>query len=249
MKAQLAGLTILAAIALPGYTNELALVDAEPSAAVMVIDETLLQQRVAELMGVVGLADQARHVSQAVLNAEQATLGQQYQLVNQVSANWAPQRLQQSWLAATPALSEQQRLDILQRLQSAGWQQARQRELAAIHEQGSPAYLDYVQRLRLQTPPAARLALIDELNEVMHFEQLMVRTRTDVYQQLQQVLPDWQPPQQWQLNVRQQVREFLLYTHRRTPNEQLQALVALYRQPQLQQWMTGFVNRLPAVNG
>lgn len=227
-------------------TQDLALLDANTSSTVNPVS---VRQHVAELMGVVGLSDQARHVSQAVLNAQQASLGHQYRVVNRVAALWSPQRVQQYWLDAAPNLSEQQALQLQQQLQRLPWQQAKQRELRAIEQQNSAEYEQYVQRLRQQNPPADRLALIDALNEAMHFSQLMIRTRASVYQQLQQELPDWQAPEQWQLGVRQQVREFLLFTHRRTPNEQLQGLVELYRQPLLQQWVQRFVQRLPEVNG
>ncbi len=228
--------------------TSLASVDASASALETTTGVDITQQ-VAELMGVVGLADQARHISQAVLNEQQASLGDQYRVVNLVASQWSPQHLQQLWQQAMPALADDQAQQLLRQLQQLAWQQAKQRERQAIHEQGSAEYQDYVGRLRLQSPPAERLALINELNQAMHFSELMILTRTSVYQQLQQVLPQWQAPEAWQQGVKQQVREFLLYTHRRTPNEQLQELTRLYQQPQLQQWLQRFVAELPQVSG
>ena len=122
----------------------------------------------------------------------------------------------------------------------------RDKELKAIAEQNSDSYHSYITRLRASPPAAARLTLIRQLDQAMQFSALMTVTRQQVYPQLEAVLDGWQPAADWQAGLQQDVIEFLLYVHRSTPNDELQRIIRLYREPVLQQWLSGVRRQLSA---
>lgn len=208
---------------------------AEPDPAVAALQERILS--IVDMSGLTGLGIQARHVAQQVLNDTNAPLGQQYDVVDRIAPRWAPDQLQQRLGSLLQGYDEM----VLQSLQSSFSNrrvvQARNKEQEAIREQGTPAYREYVQRLRLQPPPAERLRLIQELDAAMQFSGLLVETRAAVYPELQAVLRNWKPAEGWQEQVRREVTEFLLYAHRTTPNDELQRLADTYRAPELQAWL------------
>ncbi|MCD8522313.1 MAG: hypothetical protein LRY66_09000 [Saccharospirillaceae bacterium] len=189
--------------------------------------------------GLEGLSEQARNLAQQVLNETQAPLGFQYDVVDRLATQWAPDALQTTLAGALAALNDQQREQLRSTLNSRRLQNARSKELSAIADQDNRSYQDYISRLRQQPPAAARVALIQQLDEAMQFSALLSVTRSSVYPQLQAVLRDWQPPQNWQAGLQRDVTEFLLYVHRTTPNDELQRLVQAYREPVLQQWLAG----------
>ena len=196
--------------------------------------------------GITGLSEQARNVAQQVLLEQNALIGQQYDVVDRLSARWSPAAVEARLDAIVSAMAEEQRLELLQQLSAQPLTRARQKEQSAIVDQSSESYQSYVQRLRAQPPPAARIALIAELDRAMKFSELLLLTRQQVYPQLQAVLSDWQPPQNWQADVQTHVQEFLLYVHRTTPNSELQQLIGLYRSPVLEGWLSSVKGTLGA---
>lgn len=202
------------------------------------------QNNILELSGLLGLSQQARQVTQTVLNDQQAPLGQQYRVISRVTQQWAPALLQQRLLAVLPADDDEQLSQLQQALEQPRMMRARQLEQEAIKAQGSDEYRAYISRLRAQPPVQERQQLIAELDQAMHFSALMQRTRQGVYPHLQAVLKDWQPEINWPQTLQQQVYEFLLYVHRQTSNEELQALIAEYRQAPLQRWLQAVQRQL-----
>jgi len=73
----------------------------------------------------------------------------------------------------------------------------------------------------------------------------MLQTRASVYAQLQAVLKDWQPEENWQQTLQTEVQEFLLYTYRRTPTDGIRELTSLYQDQSLQQWLAAVKQSLP----
>ena len=189
--------------------------------------------------GLEGLGEQARNLAQQVLNETQAPLGFQYDVVDRLTPLWAPVALQNTLASALASLDDQQRELLQSTLNSRRLQNARSKELSAIADQDNRNYQDYISRLRQQPPAPARVALIKQLDEAMQFSALLSVTRSSVYPQLQAVLRNWQPPQDWQAGLQRDVTEFLLYVHRTTPNDELQRLAQAYREPVLQQWLAG----------
>lgn len=194
--------------------------------------------------GLEGLGEQARNLAQQALNDTQAPLGFQYDVVGRLAEQWSPQALQNTLTETLKALDEQQRRTLQDSLHSNRLQNARSKELSAIADQNSRNYQDYIRRLRQQPPAPARIALIKQLDEAMQFSALLSITRHRVYPQLQAVLSDWQPPENWQAGLQRDVTEFLLYVHRTTPNDELQHLLQAYREPVLQQWLAGVKKNL-----
>ena len=220
-----------------------------PEQQALLAEQQQLEQlagSVVELSGLTGLGLQARHLAQQTLNQHKAALGYQYQVAGRVAALWSPQQLSERLKQplANAELAELQQLLAL--LTDNRMQQAREKENSAVADQDSQAFLGYVQKLRAQPPGAARLQVITELDQAMRFSELLVHTRASVYGQLQAVLKDWQPPENWQANLRNEVQEFLLYTYRRTPNDGIRTLTQLYQQPVLQQWLSAVQQNLAA---
>lgn len=189
------------------------------------------------LSGLTGLSLQARHLAQRELNNQQAALGFQYQVAGRVAQLWSPQSLTARLKQPLESLTEQQLQQLFTTLNSKVMRQARTKENQAVDHQNSPEFLAYVEKLRAQPPSSGRLKTIVDLDRAMHFSDLILQTRASVYAQLQQVLKDWQPPQDWQQLLRAEVHEFLLFTYRRTPNDGIQTLTRAYQQPALQQWL------------
>jgi len=196
--------------------------------------------------GLQGLGEQARNLAQQVT---QAPLGFQYDVVDRLTPLWAPDALQNTLASALASLDDQQRELLQSTLNSRRLQNARNKELSAIADQNSRNYQDYISRLRQQPPAPARVALIKQLDEAMQFSALLSVTRSSVYPQLQAVLRDWQPPENWQAGLQRDVTEFLLYVHRTTPNDELQRLAQAYREPVLQQWLAGVKQSLSGQAG
>lgn len=202
------------------------------------------QNSIVELTGLLGLSQQARSVAQQVLNEQQAALGLQYQVVNRIAQQWSPTQISEQLRQAFPDDHIDDWHALKQALQQPRMVRARALEQQAIQEQADEAYQQYVSRLRAQPPMQERLQLIAELDRSMHFSALMKRTRQGVYPHVQAVLVDWRPDENWSQQLQQQVYEFLLYVHRRTSNEELQALISEYRQAPLQQWLQAVQRQL-----
>lgn len=202
------------------------------------------QQDILALSGLLGLSQQARQVAQSVLNDQQAALGQQYRVVGRVTQQWAPSLLHERLLAAISHDTDEQLAQLYDALQQPRMVRARALEQQAIQEQTTESYQAYLMRLRAQPPMQERLQLIAELDRAMHFSAMMQRTRQGVYPHLQAVLRGWQPEANWSQALQQQVREFLLYVHRQTPNEEIQLLIAEYQQAPLQQWLQAVQRQL-----
>lgn len=203
-----------------------------------------LADSIVQLSGLTGLSLQARNLAQQVLNEEQAALGFQYQVASRVSSLWSPEPLTRVLKEALQPLDETSRQTLLEALNHQLMQQAREKENSAVVDQDTKGFLAYVQKLRRQPPAASRLQVITELDQAMHFSKLLMNTRASVFAQLQAVLQGWQPPANWQQTMRNESREFLLYTYRRTPNDGIQALTRLYRDAALQQWLQAVQQRL-----
>lgn len=202
------------------------------------------QNNILDLSGLLGLSQQARHVAQQVLNEQQAPLGLQYRVVSRLAQHWSPTQISEQ-LRQVLADEEPAWQALQEALEQPRMTRARQLEQQAIQAQASDDYRAYIARLRAQPPMQERQQLIAELDRAMHFSALMQRTRQGVYPHLQAVLSDWQPEANWPQQLQQQVHEFLLYVHRRTSNEELQALIIEYRQAPLQQWLQAVQRQLP----
>jgi len=251
-KSLVTAMMCLAPLASTQATDNLAA--AEVASSVDVNDEAARQaealaQQVRDIIlvsGLTGLGEQARNVAQQILLEQNALIGQQYDVVDRLSGHWSPVALEQRLDGIVMAMDELQRDELLTLLSDQSLTRARQKEQSAIVDQSSESYQTYIQRLRAQPPGAARVALIAELDRAMQFSSLLVLTRQQVYPQLQAVLTEWQPPEQWQEGVRQSVQEFLLYVHRTTPNTELQKLIGLYRTPVMEGWLASVKRTLSA---
>lgn len=208
---------------------------------------TQLIGQVIDLSGLLGLTQQARNLAQQTLNDQQAPLGYQYQVASLVAKNWSPEVMREQ-LSNALALANEEQLQALQQLLSdQRLLSAREKENSAVADQQGEEFNRYVQKLRTQPPGPSRLAVITQLDQAMQFSQFMRQTRASVYTQLQAVLKDWQPAEDWQQALDNEVREFLLYTYRRTPNKDLNDLIALYQDQELQQWLGAVRKSLPAL--
>ncbi|MDK2776633.1 MAG: hypothetical protein KYX62_03150 [Pseudomonadota bacterium] len=226
-----------------------ALVAAEQSAPAFSAEadsQQLQSDNIIRISGLTGLSEQARNIAQQVLNSTAAPLGKQYDVVDRLSGRWAPVALQQRLSEQLGQLNEKQRDQLEALLENSQLQSVRDKELKAIAEQNSDSYHSYITRLRASPPAAARLTLIRQLDQAMQFSALMTVTRQQVYPQLEAVLDGWQPAADWQAGLQQDVIEFLLYVHRSTPNDELQRIIRLYREPVLQQWLSGVRRQLSA---
>lgn len=204
-----------------------------------------LSQNIVELSGLTGLSQQARNLAQQALNDQQAQLGYQYQVASLVAQFWNPQLLQQQMQQALEKASDDELQALQQLLNDGRLQDARAKESSAVNDQGSEAFQAYVNKLRSQPPAPSRLAVVSELDKAMHFSDFMLQTRASVYAQLQAVLKDWQPEENWQQTLQTEVQEFLLYTYRRTPNDGIRELTSLYQDQSLQQWLAAVKQALP----
>ncbi|WP_419812011.1 hypothetical protein [Bacterioplanoides sp.] len=193
--------------------------------------------RVIELSGLTGLSLQARHLAQRELNKQQAALGFQYQVAGRVTQLWSPVQLTERLKQPLQSLTQQQLQQLIKTLNSQVMRQARSKENAAVAGQDSAEFLAYVEKLRAQPPSVGRLKTISDLDQAMHFSDLILQTRASVYAQLQAVLKNWQPPANWQTQLQAEAQEFLLYTYRRTPNDGIAALTRAYQQPALKAWL------------
>lgn len=193
--------------------------------------------RIIRLSGLMGLSSQARHLAQSELNNQQAALGFQYQVAARIAQRWSPKSLTARLKQPLESLTEQQLQQLFATLEREVMQQARNKENQAIELQDSTEFLTYVEKLRAQPPSPERLNAIADLDRAMHFSEMILHTRVSVYAQLQQVLPNWQSAESWQQRLRKEVREFLLFTYRHTPNDGIRALINAYRQPILSQWL------------
>lgn len=206
------------------------------------------QQQVQDILassGMVGLSSQVRHIAQQVFNELDAPIGQQYDVIDRL-ARWSPQAIEQRLGALLLATDETQRQHIQQLLNHEKLLAARNKELQAISHQGDEAYQEYMQRLRSQPPVVERAQWVRDIDQAMQFSALLVAARADVYKQVQAVVRGFQPPENWQRKVEQDVSEFLLFVYRSTPNDELRTLVQLYRDPILQQWLVAVRNSLQA---
>lgn len=199
--------------------------------------------------GLTGLSYQARHLAQQAMNDSAAPLGTQYEVVEAIAPVWGMPSLTNLLTDVSQKLTAQQQQTLLQLFQSPLMLQARERELQALAEQNSAAYLSYVQQLRTQPPAPARLEQIEALDQAMRFSALLIRTRASVYQQLEGSLSQWRAPENWQQDLQQHTLEFLFYVHRSTPSSSLQRLIQNYQVPQMQHWLQQVEGRLPNFTG
>ena len=211
-------------------------------------DPELLQaENIVRISGLTGLSEQARNIAQQVLNEQAAPIGQQFDVVDRLASQWAPTVLQQNLISVlTAKLNKTQRDRLEQTLDSNTLKDGRSKELQAIAQQSGPAYNSYIQRLRANPVGGARLELIRKLDQAMQFSALLKATREQVYPQLEAVISDWKPPQDWQAGLEQDVLEFLFYVHRSTPNNDLERIIQLYTRPEMQLWLSGVRKQLAA---
>lgn len=193
---------------------------------------------VVELSGITGLGLQARNLAQQALNNAEVTIGQQYDVVDRVSAKWSPHYLQTKLEAILAKGGDEQRKSLLVAFHDEHVAQAREKELEAIQEQNSSAYRDYIQRLRQQPPSAERIRRIQELDQAMYFSAYMLKVREQVYPQIKAVLSGFNAPENWEQTLRSDITEFLLYVHRTTSNDELQRITDVYRDVQVQAFLS-----------
>lgn len=190
-----------------------------------------------DLSGLTGLSLQARNLAQQALNESQAPIGKQYEVVGAIAALWSPEKLQQQFKHILASYEDGDLDRLASTLRSHSFLQARQKEERAVAEQSSQSYLHYMQRLQSETISAGRMRYINELDAAMQFSAMLLQTREAVYAELTQNLTDWQPEDQWQQSLHNDVTGFLLYVHRDTSNEELHRLALAYQQPPLQSWL------------
>lgn len=193
---------------------------------------------VVELSGITGLGLQARNLAQQALNSADVSIGQQYDVVDRVASKWAPQHLQNMLEAILAKGGDEQRKSLLVAFHDEHVTHAREKELAAIQEQSAAAYRDYVQRLRQQPPSAERIRRIQELDQAMYFSAYMLKVREQVYPQIKAVLNGFHTPDNWEQKLRADITEFLLYVHRTTSNDELQRITDVYRDVQVQAFLS-----------
>lgn len=203
--------------------------------------------QVIDLSGLLGLTQQARNLAQQTLNDQQAPLGHQYQVASLVAANWSPEVFTEQLSSALASADEEQLQALQKTLSDTRLRSAREKENSAVADQQGDEFSRYVNKLRAQPPGASRLQVIEQLDQAMQFSQFMRMTRASVYTQLQAVLKGWKPAENWQDELDTEVREFLLYTYRRTPNKELKDLISLYKDQGLQQWLAAVRKTLPAL--
>ena len=190
-----------------------------------------------DLSGLTGLSLQARNLAQQALNEAEAPIGQQYEVVGAIAAVWAPDKLQQQFESILANYDPTQLEQLATTLRSQHLLLAREKEQRAVTEQSSQGYLRYMQRINTETVAESRMQYIRDLDRAMQFSEMLLQTRESVYTELEQNLSGWQPQEQWQQSLRNDVNGFLLYVHRDTSNEELQRLAQAYQQPQLQAWL------------
>lgn len=203
-----------------------------------------LREEIVQLSGLAGLSLQARNLAQQELNRQQAALGFQYQVATRVAGLWSPQRLTERLVQPLMSYDQGQLQQLVSILNSDLMQLARGKETAAVNSQGSPDFMNYVEKLRSQPASTTRLTAVSDLDQAMHFSDMLLKTRASVYLQLQAVIKDWQPPLEWQQRLRTEVQEFLLYTYRHTPTSEVNLLIQEYQQPPIQLWLQTLSERL-----
>ncbi|HUH57126.1 MAG TPA: hypothetical protein VL020_01245 [Pseudomonadales bacterium] len=204
------------------------------------VEPNAQQQRIVEIIdlsGLTGLSLQARHLAQQALNETAAPLGKQYEVVGAIAAVWAPDKLQKEFEKILNGYSSAQLEQLTVALRSQHLLLAREKEHRAVSEQNSESYERYMQRINTNKVSEGRMSYIRDLDSAMQFSAMLLQTRQSVYAELQQNLGGWQPQEQWQQSLRNDVNGFLLYVHRDTSNEELQRLSQVYKQPQLQTWL------------
>lgn len=216
------------------------------SFADMIVNHDENIHQLLEKSGLTGLSYQARHIAQQAMNDTAAPLNKQYEVVEAIAPLWGVKRIEEIVTNIAEQMTSQQQQTLLQIFDSPVLLQAREKELEALAEQGSASYKSYAQQLRQEPPAEARLAMIAQLDKAMHFSVLLQRTRLSVYSELEQTLPQWETPADWQQTLEQQALEFLFYVHRTTPNSTLKRLVQSYQTPQMQQWLQQIEQQLPA---
>ena len=204
------------------------------------VEPNAQQQRIVEIIdlsGLTGLSLQARHLAQQALNETAAPLGKQYEVVGAIAAVWAADKLQKQFEKILNGYSSAQLEQLTVVLRSQHLLLAREKEHRAVSEQNSESYERYMQRINTNKVSEGRMSYIRDLDSAMQFSAMLLQTRQSVYAELQQNLGGWQPQEQWQQSLRNDVNGFLLYVHRDTSNEELQRLSQVYKQPQLQTWL------------
>ncbi len=208
--------------------------------AVDSIEPSAQQQRILEIIdlsGLTGLSLQARNLAQQALNEAAAPIGKQYEVVGAIAAVWAPDKLQQQFEKILAGYNPAQLEQLASTLRNQHLLLAREKEQRAVTEQNSQGYVRYMQRINAESVAESRMSYIRDLDSAMQFSAMLLQTRESVYTELQQNLSGWQPEEQWQQSLRNDVNGFLLYVHRDTSNEELQRLAQAYQQPQLQTWL------------
>lgn len=228
-----------------GFLSAIALFVVNSSAvAVTTEDASADAAQIIEHSGVVGLSYQARNVVQKALNESQEAITKHHEVAEVIAPAWNPAILEKRWLAYLQQ-NEEQRAELLDIFSHPALAQARHKEQSAITEQLGSDYQAYMQRLRTNPPAAQRAAYIQQLDQSMRFSVLLGKTREGVYVELERLLPNWQPPADWQNQLKQNTYEFLFYAHRSTPNAELQTLIDLYSSSSMQNWLDYVEQQLP----
>lgn len=200
-------------------------------------ERQLLEQDIIRLSGLLGLSQQARHLAQAILNAQKVPLGYQYQVAGLVTQYWRPEIMQQRLHTTLAEFDKQQLKHLRMILSDSVLQGAREKEVSAVNMQAGLAYKNYMKKLRQTSPSPSRMSLVKSLDGSMHFSTLMMRVRASVYSVLEQVLTGWKPQENWMKALQINTQAFLMYAHRSTPSNQLKELLALYNDQTLQKWL------------
>lgn len=221
--------------------------DALSSSEVEVVSAETLQANIIKQSGLIGLSFQARHVAQAIMNAQALPLGHQYRVASAVSAAWSPAQWQQHLQHSLADFTLDELMELEQLLSSDVLLESRQREEQAVSEQESTAFADYMRKLQRRQVVAGRQQVMSELNNMMRFSRLMAAARQTVYRALHDVVTDWQAPSDWPQQLEQQALNFLMYAHRSVPSPDLMLVIEAYQTPVMQRWMTNLVAESPPI--
>ncbi|MEN9464053.1 MAG: hypothetical protein RL217_234 [Pseudomonadota bacterium] len=193
--------------------------------------------RIIELSGLSGLSVQAREQTQKALVQSQASLGTQNEVIAAIRPVFATQNLDSKLAQSLQAFSDQALLAIEQSLSAPQLQEVRKKEQQALTMQKSRDYLSYRVQLQQFPPAKTRRQELAELDQAMHLTPILRQARATLYALLMQPLMSWQPDLDWPAKLERDTQTFLFYVHRSTSPQDLDALIALYRQPDLQQWL------------
>lgn len=182
------------------------------------------------LSGVLGVSDQVRTAVEA--NGQGSA-----DLLLTALSGWSPRVLEKRFSELLNGYSVPVRNAIGAVLTDERLVAARAAEAGALADQDSDAYRSYQERLERQPPAMFRAQKIAALDDAMQFSEWVVAARRAVAAAEKREFVE--------SLVRHETRGFLLYAYRFTSNDDLDALTALWRRDEMQQWLRDARAALP----